>query len=54
MHKKVFSSLYFQVLLAITLGVFLGHVYPDLGADMKPLGDGSRIQLRSATLAYAA
>ncbi|MFM5509338.1 Aerobic C4-dicarboxylate transport protein [compost metagenome] len=40
MHKKVFSSLYFQVLLAITLGVFLGHVYPDLGADMKPLGDG--------------
>ncbi len=24
MHKKVFSSLYFQVLLAITLGVFLG------------------------------
>ncbi|WP_429169078.1 dicarboxylate/amino acid:cation symporter [Aeromonas rivipollensis] len=27
-------------LLAITLGVFLGHVYPDLGADMKPLGDG--------------
>ncbi|WP_429037568.1 dicarboxylate/amino acid:cation symporter [Aeromonas media] len=40
MHNKVFSSLYFQVLLAITLGVFLGHVYPDLGADMKPLGDG--------------
>lgn len=40
MHKKIFSSLYFQVLLAITLGVFLGHVYPDLGADMKPLGDG--------------
>ena len=39
MHKKVFSSLYFQVSLAITLGVFLGHVYPDLGADMKPLGD---------------
>lgn len=40
MRKKIFSSLYFQVLLAITLGVFLGHVYPDLGADMKPLGDG--------------
>lgn len=27
-------------MLAITLGVFLGHVYPELGADMKPLGDG--------------
>ncbi|TNI93233.1 dicarboxylate/amino acid:cation symporter [Aeromonas allosaccharophila] len=40
MHKKVFSSLYFQVLIAITLGVFLGHVYPELGANMKPLGDG--------------
>ncbi|MCE9847603.1 dicarboxylate/amino acid:cation symporter [Aeromonas allosaccharophila] len=40
MHKKVFSSLYFQVLLAITLGVFLGHVYPELGANMKPLCDG--------------
>ncbi len=40
MHKKGFSSLYFQVLLAITLGVFLGHVYPELGANMKPLGDG--------------
>ncbi|MGN5049816.1 dicarboxylate/amino acid:cation symporter [Aeromonas veronii] len=40
MRKKLFSSFYFQVLLAITLGVFLGHVYPELGADMKPLGDG--------------
>ncbi|MEN9531778.1 MAG: family C4-dicarboxylate symporter [Pseudomonadota bacterium] len=40
MRKKIFRSLYFQVLLAITLGVFLGHIYPDLGADMKPLGDG--------------
>ncbi len=27
-------------MLAITLGVFLGHVYPELGANMKPLGDG--------------
>ena len=27
-------------MLAITLGVLLGHVYPELGADMKPLGDG--------------
>ena len=36
----LFKSLYFQVLLAITLGVLLGHFYPDLGAQMKPLGDG--------------
>lgn len=40
MQKRIVSSLYFQVLLAITLGVILGHIYPDLGADMKPLGDG--------------
>ncbi|MGY3928097.1 dicarboxylate/amino acid:cation symporter [Aeromonas simiae] len=40
MGKKIVSSLYFQVLLAITCGVLLGHLYPDLGADMKPLGDG--------------
>lgn len=38
MQKRIVSSLYFQVLLAITLGVILGHIYPDLGADMKPLG----------------
>jgi aerobic C4-dicarboxylate transport protein len=40
MHKKILSSLYFQVILAITIGVLLGHFYPSLGADMKPLGDG--------------
>lgn len=38
--KKLFKSLYFQVLTAITLGVLLGHFYPELGAQMKPLGDG--------------
>ena len=40
MKKKLLGSLYFQVIVAITIGVFLGHVYPQLGADMKPLGDG--------------
>ncbi|WP_327058434.1 dicarboxylate/amino acid:cation symporter [Hafnia alvei] len=40
MKKKLFKSLYFQVLLAISLGILLGHFYPDLGAQMKPLGDG--------------
>lgn len=40
MKKNIFKSLYFQVLMAITLGVLLGHFYPDLGAQMKPLGDG--------------
>ncbi len=35
-----YRSLYLQVLFAVVLGVVLGHFYPQLGADMKPLGDG--------------
>jgi aerobic C4-dicarboxylate transport protein len=38
-HKPFFKSLYFQVLLAIAAGVLLGHYYPQLGEQMKPLGD---------------
>jgi aerobic C4-dicarboxylate transport protein len=30
---------YFQVLTAIAIGILLGHYYPELGAQMKPLGD---------------
>jgi aerobic C4-dicarboxylate transport protein len=40
-HKKpLYRSLYFQVIVAIVLGVLLGHFYPETGAAMKPLGDG--------------
>jgi aerobic C4-dicarboxylate transport protein len=38
-HKPFFKSLYFQVLTAIVAGVLLGHFYPQLGEQMKPLGD---------------
>jgi len=38
--RPLYRSLYFQVLVAVALGVALGHFYPQLGADMKPLGDG--------------
>jgi aerobic C4-dicarboxylate transport protein len=38
--KPFYKSLYFQVIVAIVVGVLLGHFYPDLGAKMKPLGDG--------------
>ena len=38
--RPLYKSLYVQVLTAVTLGVLLGHFYPQLGADMKPLGDG--------------
>jgi aerobic C4-dicarboxylate transport protein len=36
----LYRSLYFQVVVAIIIGVFLGHFYPETGAAMKPLGDG--------------
>jgi aerobic C4-dicarboxylate transport protein len=39
-RKTVFGSLYFQVLVAIAIGVTLGHFFPETGAAMKPLGDG--------------
>src|SRR3954452_11064337 len=38
--RLVYRSLYFQVIVAITLGVILGAFYPSTGAAMKPLGDG--------------
>jgi len=38
--KPLYHSLYFQVLLAIAIGVLLGHFYPELGTRLKPLGDG--------------
>ncbi|WP_048698027.1 dicarboxylate/amino acid:cation symporter [Erwinia piriflorinigrans] len=40
MKTSLFKSLYFQVLAAIAIGVLLGHFNPELGAQMKPLGDG--------------
>ena len=39
-HKPLYTHLYVQVLTAIVLGILLGHFYPDIGAAMKPLGDG--------------
>ena len=35
-----YSSLYIQVLIAIALGVLIGHFYPNTGKALKPLGDG--------------
>ena len=38
--KKLHQHLYFQVLTAITLGILLGHFFPESAVNMKPLGDG--------------
>lgn len=39
-QHKWYKHLYVQVLCAIVIGVLLGHFYPTLGVQMKPLGDG--------------
>jgi aerobic C4-dicarboxylate transport protein len=38
--KPIYKSLYVQVIAAIIVGVLLGHFLPEVGAAMKPLGDG--------------
>src|SRR5574341_2587736 len=38
--KPLYRSLYFQVIVAIVIGVLLGYFFPETGAAMKPLGDG--------------
>src|SRR4029079_9930642 len=38
--KPLYTHLYVQVLAAIVIGILLGHFYPQLGEQMKPLGDG--------------
>ncbi|PVZ16512.1 MULTISPECIES: dicarboxylate/amino acid:cation symporter [unclassified Pseudomonas] len=39
-RQPLYKSLYFQVILAIIIGVLIGHYYPDAGKALKPLGDG--------------
>ncbi len=35
-----YTVLYIQVLIAIAIGIGLGHFFPDIAKAMKPLGDG--------------
>src|SRR5919201_3656685 len=37
--KPLYKSLYFQVVVAIVIGVLLGYFFPETGAAMKPLGN---------------
>jgi len=39
-HHPWYTILYIQVLIAIVVGVLVGHYLPDAGKAMKPLGDG--------------
>lgn len=38
-RKPLWQQLYVQVIAAILLGGLIGHVYPDTGVALKPLGD---------------
>jgi aerobic C4-dicarboxylate transport protein len=35
----IYKILYFQVIVAVVIGVLLGHLYPTIAVDMKPFGD---------------
>ena len=35
--RKLLGTLYVQVLIAIALGVLIGHQWPQIGVDLKPL-----------------
>lgn len=37
--KPFYKNLTFQVLIAITLGILVGTLFPDFGAALKPIGD---------------
>src|ERR1700756_435792 len=37
--RKYLSRLYVQVLIAIIAGIVVGHFYPEVGSEVKPLGD---------------
>jgi aerobic C4-dicarboxylate transport protein len=39
-HRPWYTILYLQVLIAIAIGIAVGYVNPDLGKQLKPLGDG--------------
>ena len=39
-RRPWYTVLYIQVLIAIAIGIALGHFFPETGKAMKPLGDG--------------
>ena len=39
-RKPWYKTLYIQVLAAVLIGIIVGYLNPDLGKNLKPLGDG--------------
>ncbi len=40
LKQPLYKSLFFQIVVAIVLGVTVGVLFPGLGSSLKPLGDG--------------
>src|SRR6266576_4791467 len=39
-RRPWYTILYVQVLIAIAIGILIGHLFPETGVKLKPLGDG--------------
>ncbi|SEL92030.1 aerobic C4-dicarboxylate transport protein [Roseateles sp. YR242] len=39
-RKPFYRALYFQVIVAVVAGVLVGHFWPSVAVQLKPLGDG--------------
>lgn len=39
-RKPLYHSLFLQILVAVVAGIVIGHFWPDVGAGLRPLGDG--------------
>lgn len=39
-RQPLYKSLYFQVIVAIIIGILIGHFYPQAAVKLKPFGDG--------------
>src|SRR5271168_997068 len=46
-RRSPLKKLYVQVLIAIAVGILLGHFYPSLGVEMKPISDGFIMLIRA-------
>jgi aerobic C4-dicarboxylate transport protein len=44
--RRWYTALYFQVLIAIFIGIFLGRFYPHTAVTLKPLGDAFIAMIR--------
>ncbi|MFJ2618365.1 cation:dicarboxylate symporter family transporter [Glutamicibacter sp. NPDC087344] len=38
--KRFYSSLFFQLGVAVAAGILIGHFWPGIGSQLRPLGDG--------------